>query len=189
MLKKSMRSKQALTILIGLMMIVGQAGFLSLDKVYAQENSEDVHTVFVGTDRHGSSSALMNVVQTAESDVENRYDTTITKTVHAGDLVDSSDATSTLNSYTGLRAINEEFRQALPQLAEDGSDNFYTYGDSHDQSVTSDAVANHFLDSAGQSGSTSPTRDTGVKELGDWGYLWGIDHFEMTEKSRRTSRR
>lgn len=127
----------------------------------------------MGSDRHGGGEDLVNVVQIAESDVEDRYNTTITKTVHAGDLVDSGNATSTLNSYRGLQAINDEFRQALPQLAEDGSDNFYTYGHEHDQSVTSDAVANHFLDSAGQSGSTSPTRDTGVKELGDWGYLCG----------------
>ena len=179
-----MWSKRFLALLIGLMMIAGQAGFLSLDKVYAQEDGEDAHTVFVGSDRHGSSDNLVDVVNTAEKDVEERYGTTITKTVHAGDLVDSGDASSTYNSYSGLQAVNEEFWEALPELAEDGSDNFYTYGNSHDKSVTSEAVANHFLDSAGQSGSTEPTRDSGVVELGDWGYLWGIDHFEMSDTAR-----
>lgn len=152
--------------------------------------NNSAYTIFAATDRHASTQDVINVVTAAENYVESEYQTSISKTIHAGDLVNSGDASTTLDGFTslsGLAAVNAEFRSVLTWLSEDGADNFYTYGDTHDKSVSTGGVANRFLDSAGKSGSTSPARDTGAKELGSWGYLWGIDHFEMTDTSKAAS--
>ena len=188
-IKRSLILCLIMVFVLQMVVVISPAGF----SAYAEETratqltNSDAYTVFVGSDRHGSGDSLVSVVTTAENYVETNHATSISKTVFVGDLVDSGDVTSSYSSASGLAAVNGEFRYVLSWFSEDGSDNFYTYGDSHDKSVTSSGVINHFLDSAGKSGSTTPTRDTGAKELGEWAYLWGIDHFEMKEASKATT--
>ncbi len=134
--------------------------------------SDSNYTVFVSTDRHGSTEALQSVVSSAEGYVESVYGTSIDKTVHGGDLVDSGDVS--YNGATGLEAVNMQYSEILEWMDPAGADNFYTYGHSHDQNVTENG-ANGFLDSAGLVGGNS-----GAVELSSWAYLWGINHFEMT---------
>ena len=133
------------------------------------------YSIFVATDRHESTSNLYNTTSQAQSYVSAKYGVSISKSVHGGDLVNNTNSGQ-------ISTFNAEFCTHLTALASDGSDCYYTYGDNHDSNITTDGP-NHFLCSAGCSGKTSPTRDSGVVTFGEWAYLWGVDYFEMSSAS------
>lgn len=137
--------------------------------------SQNHYSIFVATDRHESTSNLYNTTSQAQSYVSANYGVSISKSVHGGDLVNNTNSGQ-------ISTFNAEFRSHLTALASDGSDCYYTYGDNHDSNITTDGP-NHFLCSAGCSGKTSPTRDSGVVTFGEWAYLWGVDYFEMSSAS------
>lgn len=139
---------------------------------FAQSGS---FSVFVATDRHESTSNLYNTTYQAQSYVSANYGVSISKSVHGGDLVNNTNSGQ-------ISTFNDEFCTHLTALASDGSDCYYTYGDNHDSNITTDGP-NNFLCSAGCSGKTSPTRDSGAVTFGEWAYLWGVDYFEMSSAS------
>ena len=145
-------------------------------KALAQEHP---YSVFVCTDRHEQTSNLENTTLQAQSYVSANYGTNISKSVHGGDLMNNTNSGS-------ISTFNSEFCTNLTALASDGSDCYYTYGHSHDSNVAADGP-NHFLCSAGCSGQTSPTRDSGAVTFGDWAYLWGVDYFEMSSADNATN--
>ena len=122
----------------------------------AKTTSNDVTSVFVASDLHGSTSNLKTLLEKAKSYISSKDSESMDDSVLVGDNVNGT-------SKYKLSDITANIRGAL---GNNSLKCYYTYG-SHDKNATSDSD-NYFF--------------TGAKKI-DGAYLYGIDYDGMTNAS------